>query len=78
MDFFVKTNNASNTKCPKCGKDSFEIVEDKPTNSQYVLNYLRCSSCKTFLAEMPVSNTGVLLDTLHKDMDKLKKILKVS
>ena len=78
MDFFVKTNNASKTCCPKCGKDSFEIVEDKPTNSQYVLNYLRCSFCKTFLAEMPYTNTNVMIESLQKDINKIKTTLKIS
>lgn len=42
--------NYSGTKCPKCEKTSFEMVEGAPTNSTYKYFYIRCSSCKTFLS----------------------------
>lgn len=69
--------NNSGTKCPKCEWTSFELVEDTPSNTQFVLNYMRCSKCKTFLQTLPYSDTNVLIDKLQNDIDKIKNKLLV-
>ncbi len=65
--------NYSGTKCPKCQGTSFEYAEDKPTNAPYAKHYLRCSSCKTFLAMTFIQNTNVLLDKMQRDVDEIKR-----
>lgn len=56
--------NTSGTKCPKCEKSGFEVVEDIPNNSNFRKNYLRCMHCKTFLAMSYFNNTNVLIEKL--------------
>ena len=73
----VALSNSSGTKCPKCDKTNFELVEDVPTGTQWIHLYLRCSSCKTFLQMVPHDNTNVLIDNLQKDITKIKKFLKI-
>lgn len=60
----MQINNYSGTKCPKCGITSFEVVEDKPTKSNFKFNYIRCSSCKTFLSALEHYNIGNTLNRL--------------
>lgn len=59
-------NNYSGTKCPKCQSTQFELKEDTPNNSNWRYQYLRCSSCYTFLAVLPFNNTNVLLENEFK------------
>ena len=56
--------NKSWTKCPKCEKMQFEMVEDYPTNSRYKMYYIRCSSCKTFLQAVPWEDTNTLINDI--------------
>lgn len=57
-------NNYSGTRCPKCENTSFEMVEDTPTKSEFKLNYIRCSSCKTFISVLEHFNIGNTLNRL--------------
>ena len=57
----METPNHSWTKCPKCEKMQFELIEDFPTNSQRKMWYMRCSSCKTFLQALPYHDTNHLI-----------------
>lgn len=70
--------NHSGTKCPKCEKSNFELVEDFPTHSNFKHYYMRCSFCKTFLAAFPFLETNVLVDNLHNDVKKIKSKLLIS
>lgn len=58
--------NKSWTKCPKCEKTQFDIVEDYPTNSAFKMYYVRCSSCKTFLQALPYEDTNTLIKKIIK------------
>ena len=60
MDF----PNRSYTKCPKCEKTNFELVEDFPKDSRYKMWYMRCSSCRTFLHALPYEDTNTLLNKI--------------
>ncbi len=64
--------NTSGTKCPKCEKSGFELVEDFPYGSAWKHMYIRCSNCKTFLQALPFSNTNVLVERLQEDIKKIK------
>jgi phage FluMu protein Com len=65
--------NTSGTKCPKCDKTSFELVEDFPSKAAFKMQYIRCSSCNTFLQALSYLNTNALIETLQADIEKLKK-----
>jgi hypothetical protein len=58
--------NYSGTKCPKCESKNFELAEDAPNSSRFKFYYLRCSSCKTFLALVPYYDTNSKIDKLLK------------
>lgn len=45
--------NYSGTKCPKCENTTFEVVEDAPFNSKFIVNYIRCMSCKSLITVVP-------------------------
>lgn len=61
-------NNYSNSKCPKCGMTSFEVVDETPTKSTYILMFTRCSSCKTVVGVQESYNSAHFLQLI---MDKL-------
>jgi hypothetical protein len=69
--------NHSLTKCPKCDKTIFELVEDFPLNSRVKFWYMRCHSCRTFLYASPYQDTNTLISSLQADIDKLKAKLGV-
>lgn len=60
--------NYSHTKCPKCERTTFELVEDAPAKSGYKMWYLRCSSCHTFLQALDYYNVNVQLDDIKKKL----------
>ena len=58
--------NSSYTKCPKCEKTQFELVEDYPTNSQRRFWYMRCTSCKSLAHVFPYEDTNTLINKIIK------------
>lgn len=64
--------NHSGTKCPKCDKSNFELVEDFPTKAAFKMYYIRCSSCKTFLQALPFYDTNNKIEVLQEDINKIK------
>lgn len=64
--------NHSGTKCPKCEKSNFELVEDYPTGSNWKMMYIRCSSCKSFLQALYMDNVTIQVENLQEDMKKIK------
>lgn len=67
--------NQSNTKCPSCGSTNFEMVTDRPANSKFDLDYLRCSECNTFLALTYTRNVPFDIGSLQQDIDDIKRSL---
>lgn len=55
--------NHSQTKCPNqsCKSTMFEVVHDTPTDSNYELQYVRCSQCKTLITVMDKYNISAQL-----------------
>lgn len=74
----VYSPNSSGTKCPKCDNTNFELVNDVPTGTKWVLLYLRCSSCKTFMQALPFDNTNTLIESMQDDINKIKLFFKIS
>lgn len=66
------TANNSGTKCPKCDSTNFELVKDFPTNASWVMQYIRCSVCKSFLQALYVDNVSLQVKNLHEDVRKIK------
>lgn len=56
------------SKCPKCERTSFESVIETPNNSNYKLQFIRCSSCKTVVGVLEYYNIGALLHNLARKM----------
>lgn len=65
--------NTSGTKCPKCQKTQFELVEDRPDNSVLILVYLRCAACHTFLSHVYHSSQ---VGTINQIRETVQNILK--
>ena len=59
------------SSCPKCGKHSFEIDENTPSSSNYVLTFVQCASCGTVVGAMDYHNIG---DLLYKVLGKLESL----
>jgi formate dehydrogenase maturation protein FdhE len=64
--------NTSRTKCVKCDSSDFELVEDFPSKSAFIMHYIRCYSCKTFLQAIPYFDTNHKIEILQEDIDKIK------
>ncbi|MBN2487032.1 MAG: hypothetical protein JXB34_13740 [Bacteroidales bacterium] len=55
-------NNPS--KCPKCENSEFEVVNEKPANSNYELIFVRCNKCFTIVGVIDYYNVGALIKQL--------------
>jgi uncharacterized Zn finger protein len=62
------------SKCPKCGNSEFEVVNEKPVNSNYELIFVRCNICHTVVGVIDFYNVGTLIKKLALklkiDLDK--------
>ena len=63
------------TKCPKCEKSGFELVDGNPIGTDNDFLYLQCSHCKTFLQALYGSNTNIKIENVHNDIKKIKQHL---
>lgn len=63
------TNNYSGSKCPKCEKTSFEVVEETPSKSNFKLEFVRCSYCKMVVGVLEYFNNGELLYKLARKLN---------
>lgn len=72
----MNLENYSGTKCPKCESTSFEVVNDKPIDSNFDLMYIRCFSCKTLISVLEKQNINKNLSKLAKglniDLEKIR------
>jgi hypothetical protein len=59
----------ASSKCPKCEKTSFEVALEEPRNSNFKIQFVRCSSCKTVVGVLEFYNSGALI---RKLAEKLK------
>ncbi len=63
------TNNYSGSKCPKCESKNFESVLETPSKSNFKLQFIRCTSCKTVVGVLEYYNLGSLIDKLAKKLN---------
>lgn len=72
------SNNLSETKCPYCQSNNFELIRDIPVNSISEIDYIRCSSCKTFLSVATNSFLHNKLSEILGVLDKVKRKMEIS
>ena len=63
------TENYSGTKCPKCENTSFEEVTDSPLKSLIMINFIRCTSCKTAIGIREPESSARLIKELAKRLN---------
>jgi hypothetical protein len=64
--------NYSGTKCPKCPKcesTSFEEVIESPLKSLIMINFIRCTSCKTAIGIRECESSAKLTKELAKRLN---------
>lgn len=61
-------HNYSNSKCPTCQNNLFELAEDAPAGSKFKIQFIRCSSCKTVVGTMDYLHTPTLIKDLAKKL----------
>jgi hypothetical protein len=59
------------SKCPKCESTIFEMIENTPHHSNYKLQFIQCSSCKTVIGVMDFYNIGYKLEQLEKQIEEM-------
>lgn len=57
------------SKCPKCGSTSFELVENAPSGSDYRLNFVQCSQCGGVVGVLDFYSIGDLILRLAKKLN---------
>lgn len=63
------TENYSGTKCPKCQNSAFEEITDSPLNSRIMVNFIRCTSCKTAIGIREPESSARLIKELAKRLN---------
>lgn len=58
----------SKSICPKCGGDSFEVVENQPSNSLYKYLFVQCKSCGCVIGVLDYYNIGTLFFKLAEKL----------
>jgi len=56
--------------CPKCGKFSFEMVENTPEHSNYKLRFVQCKACGAVVGVLDYTSTELLIKQLEKTILK--------
>ena len=55
--------------CPRCAHDTFEICAADIKKSNYVLHFIRCSSCGCVINTVDAVNTEYLIRKLAKKLN---------
>jgi hypothetical protein len=61
--------NYSGTKCPKCENTSFEEVTDSPLKSLIMINFIRCTSCKTAIGIREPESSASMIKELARRLN---------
>lgn len=59
--------------CIKCGRSSFEMVENSPHGSNFKYMFVQCTSCGSVIGFTDYHNTGSQLEDLTKKLEDLTK-----
>jgi ribosomal protein S27AE len=52
--------------CPNCGSTSFQNTDMMPTGSNFLLNFIHCSSCGAVVGVMDFHNIGEQIKDLAR------------
>ena len=58
------------SKCPKCQMTGFELNTETVSGSNYKINIIRCSYCKTAIGTTDFFNAGELILKLASSLGK--------
>jgi transcription initiation factor IIE alpha subunit len=59
------------SKCPSCNNSYFELKENSPTDSQFKLQFVQCSSCGAVVGAMDYWNLGTVSKDIEKKVNKI-------
>ena len=62
------------SKCANCGFEFFEVVKNKPQNSDADLLFIQCASCGTVIGLMNESNTELITKSIEEQFLKIQEI----
>lgn len=57
--------------CSKCGSHIFRVQRNEPSESQFVVYFVQCSSCGTPVGVLEYANSAALLEGLETKLDQL-------
>ena len=66
------------SSCPKCGNHLFEVQTTTPSQSNYKLLYVQCSSCGAVIGVMDYYNIGARIDKQDAALKKIARALNIS
>lgn len=59
------------SSCPKCGKETFELVEHTPKKSNYKVHFIQCEGCGAVVGVLPFFNANQQINNLEQKIGKL-------
>ncbi len=62
------------SKCANCGFEYFEVVKNKPQNSDAFLSFVQCASCGTVIGLMNESNSELITKSIEEQFLKIQEI----
>lgn len=65
------------SSCPKCGNHTFEVKQNTPQQSRYVLLFVQCASCGTVVGVLDYYNIGAQMIQQNKAIKTLAQKLQV-
>jgi len=66
------------SKCPYCQNEKFELKEVTPSQSNFILNFVQCSSCGAPFGITEARNTTAMLKHQNDAIKKIAKALKIN
>jgi len=63
------------SKCPNCRFDYFEVVKNKPQNSDREVFFVQCASCGTVIGIVNDSNSERVVNELEEKFLQLEEMI---
>lgn len=57
------------SSCPKCGHDSFEMVEVQPGNWRFKIMFVQCKACGAVVGTMDYFNLSTLIHEMEERVE---------
>lgn len=65
------------TTCGQCKGSTFELVTQRPTNSQFPINFVQCASCGSVVGVLEEHNAGEVAYKLEGILKKIASKLEI-